>query len=612
MTDVSTGPAAVRTGHHWSQVAERYGLDPVPAPSAAPAVLPMLCPASAPEPDCAPGDLNGLYRMLQAHVDGDLGLGAEGVRFVRAKGRHAHAAQWVHDTLLIDALHSTVVLDGEDLAPDRATLRRVLTEGVRRLLVVAHGDGGHLALGPLVVCGLYTPVERDLVSGAPLERGCRAGISCKRARHHDDVLLCRDIKAGSVVLVACKAGSIIDPAFPSTTNVVVGFLDGYAATVVAPPGNAAASPAITQGLHAMLRDAPLSDVRDYLDDVSGRGRVHYRLFGSAPDAPADTAATADRATAYAGRGVAVHRLPQPPDGTRHFALRRSDDTPLRPGVDSAYGGSHLVLPDGLPSDVVDLVSAWEPRAADLDGHRADLERMRLVYGQLTAALISSPARRQALELGERLAGLRHRHEASRLTAIRRLAGGSAHGLVTHPGGHEATRQLLDDWGESVAETLHLLLTQQDPADLLTSAMWAQHERHGQEACEVCGRRMHVLAFRDLLGSTGSLRHDCPHCGSRRVTPDSTDSFVTFRLITGRDAALEVNPETAHGSCHVIWQATFKNSAAAAPVRRARLGNTPERLPLEVPEDVTDQLHTIKAAVVSGSQMWSWRTRWRVR
>ncbi|WP_353947421.1 hypothetical protein ABII15_38960 (plasmid) [Streptomyces sp. HUAS MG91] len=607
MSAISTPPAAPRTRHHWRTVADWYGLDPAPTPPADPWALPTLTPTSA-EPGSPPRELNALYRTLQAHDDGDLGLGAEGVRFVRAKGRRVLDVDWKHDTLLIDTLHATVLLDGQHLTPDRAALRRVLTDGVRRLVVVAHGDGGHLDLGPLVACGLYTPVERDLASGAPLERGCRAGVSCKRARDHDAVLLCRDIKAGSVVLVACKAGSIIDPAFPSSTNVVVGFLDGYAATVVAPPGNASASPVITHGLYAMAGHTPLTRVRSYLDDVSGRGRVHYRILGT--PGPADTAPGDD--TPHHGGGVTVHHVDPPEDGERHFALRVSDGTALRPGVDSAYGRRHLVLPEGLDPDAVRLVPDWTPRAADLDNHRTDLERMRLMYGQLTGALVSSPARRRALELGERLAGLRHRHEASRLTAVRRLAGGAAHGLVTHPGGQEATRQLLDAWGEGVAETLELLLVQQDPADLLTSAMWPQDERLGQEGCEVCGRRMRVLTYRDLLGSTGCLRHDCPHCGSRRVTPDRTDSCVTFRLVPGPDPSLEVNPETEHGSCHVVWQATFKNSATAFPVRRTRLGNTPERLPLPVPDDLTDQLHTVKAVVVSGSRMWSWRTRWRAR
>ncbi|WP_394426054.1 hypothetical protein [Streptomyces sp. SGAir0957] len=606
MTTLSTPPAAPPAGHHWRAVADWYGLDPAPAPG--PGALPMLCPTTA-EPGDPPRELNALYRTLQAHHDGDLGLGAEGVRFVRAKGLRAPDVAWRHDTLLIDTLHATVLLDGEHCAPDRDALRRVLTEGVRRLVVVAHGDGGHLDLGPLVACGLYTSVERDLASGAPLERGCRAGVTCKRSRDHGNVLLCRDIKAGSVTLVACKAGSVIDPAYPSSTNVVVGFLDGYAATVVAPPGNASASPAITHGLYALAGDSTPHRVRAYLDDVSGRGRVHYRIFGT-PGAQ-DTGPGGDT-TPRSGRGVSVHHVARPDDGERHFALRVSDGTALRPGVDSAYGRRHLVLPEGLSPNVVRLVPDWAPRAADLDSHRLDLERMRLMYGQLTGALVSSPARRRALELGERLAALRHRHEASRLTAVRRLAGGAAHGLVTHPGGQEATRQLLDAWAEGVAETLELLLVQQDPADLLTSAMWPQGERLGQEGCEVCGRRMHVLTYRDLLGSTGRLRHDCPHCGSRRVTPDATDSCVTFRLVPGPDPALEVNPETAHGSCHVVWQAAFKNSATVFPVRRARLGTTPERLPLPVPDDLTDQLHTVKAVVVSGSQMWSWRTRWRAR
>ncbi|MEV0323076.1 hypothetical protein ACIBKX_33870 [Streptomyces sp. NPDC050658] len=595
-----------RAAHHWHDAAAWYGLKPALHPPAAKPPYPLLCPTSGPDAETASEDLNGLYRNLHAHQDGVLGLGPEGVRFTRAKGHRLADTTWQYDTLLIDTLHGTRLLDGEDVVLDAAALRHVLTTGVRQLVVVAHGDGGHLDLGDLVACGLYTPVELDLATGRPLERGCREGVRCKRARDHRSVLLCRDIKAGSVLLVACKAGVLVDPAFPSTTNVVVGFLDGYAARVLAPSGNASASPAITSGLHALARTAAPARVRDYLDDVSGRGRIRYRFFGTPTGPDADD-------QPHTGTGVTVRRILEPAPGESHFAVRELDDVPLRPGIDSVYGHRHTVLPADVPEDTVRVVPDWEPRPDDLAGHRADMERMRLVYGQLTTALVTSPARQNALTLGERLADLRRRHEASRFTAVRRLANGATHGLVTHPGGQEATRQLLDTWAEAVADTLHLLLERHDPGELLTSAMWPKRERAGQEGCEACGRRLRVIGYRDLLGDTGYTRHDCPHCGNRRLTPDSEEgSCVTFRLVPGPRPALEVSPETVHGRCHLVWKAAFKNSAASPPARQATLGSAPERLPLPVPDDITDQLHTLRAVVVSGSQIWAWRTRWRAR
>ncbi|MFC7304494.1 hypothetical protein ACFQVC_09750 [Streptomyces monticola] len=621
MTGATDRAAAADGGRR--AVAEWYGIgapddgghDAQTSYDAVTAPYPLLSPVTGPDDTSAPDDLNGLYRNLNSRTDGVLGLGPEGVRFTRAKGKRLGAVAWPHDTLLVDTLHGTRIVDGEERALDGAEVRHILTAGVRQLVVVAHGDGGHLDLGELVACGLYTEVELDLATGLPLERGCRAGAACKRARRQSDVVLCSDIRAGTVYLVACKAGSLVDPAFPSTTNVAVGFLDGYAATVVAPAGNASASPAITRGLHVLARGAAPARVREYLDDVSGRGRVRYRLFGapsaSAPSAPTVTGPAADPETLSAD-GTTVRRSRELPPGERHFAVRVLDDVPLRPGADSVYGHRHHVLPATAPEATLRIAPDWGPRPADLDAHRADLDRMRLLYGQLSTALVAVPGHERALALGERLADLRRRHEASRFTAVRRLANGATHGLVTHPGGPEATRQLLGAWAGTVAETLELLLDRADPGDLLTSAMWRERERTGHEGCEVCGQRLHVTDYRDLLGGSGYQRHDCPHCGNRRLTPDTGRSCVTFRLVPGPRPALEVNPETEHGRCHVVWKAAFKNSAVSHPPRRAELGSTPERLPLPVPDDLTDQMHTLKAAVVSGSEVWVWRTRWRVR
>lgn len=576
--------------NRWKSVAAAYEFDGSTCPS--------VPSSSVREPE---------FRSFDDSVhpgDGYVGLGAEGIEFAVAKSAATQIRWWAHDTLLLDAINRRYSLDGIPVGHAPANLRDILVrDGVRRLAVVAHGDGGHLNLGELVLCGLYTDIEHDLDRGIDLNAGCRVDVRCKRAPDIAAVVLCQAVRAAEVIIVSCKAGMLVEPAFRTTTNVVVGFADGFASSIVAPMGNAQVSTAVTEGLRALLEAAALDEVRDYLDDVSGRDTAQFRLLGT-------RAGLGERApAATASDRVTVHRLPAP----GRIAIRRGPQVRVAPGSTAVFGGRHLVVPTEVtPSDFT-IAEHWRPNRIMLDEQRAQLDRIRLTRMQMASSLAAdgSPQAHGAREALERVGVA---CEVTTWSWLQNLRAGTDHGLGTEPRSTGPLGRLLDDWAAAVAEA-YVLLDSVDPFRLTASGLWADDEESTAESCELCGATLHVSTLTDVLSTIGFRRYDCPHCAARRAEPIGPGAG-RIHIGIDRDQAgyleLVVDPGARQrNSIHVVWRVDFKGAQRpAASMHVAR--ETTVAVPITIPTAATDQLHTARVVVISGAQIWMWRTRLKVR
>lgn len=102
------------------------------------------------------------------------------------------------------------------------------------LLIDAHGEGAHLNLGSVVICGLPDEVERD--STGIVAGGCSSvdGVAhCKRSHGKTTVVLARELEADDLVVLSCCGFSIAGEGYPSSVSLVLAALEGRARSVMA-------------------------------------------------------------------------------------------------------------------------------------------------------------------------------------------------------------------------------------------------------------------------------------------------------------------------------------------------------------------------------------------
>ncbi|MBE1159880.1 hypothetical protein [Dyella acidiphila] len=124
------------------------------------------------------------------------------------------------------------------------------------VIVQAHGDGAHANLGSVVLCGRVGEVEQ-LFDGNAIH-GCEQradGAHCKRrGPKHAGICALQDLRARQLVLLTCNSFTIGDGQYPSTSNLVVAALEGYASSVVATHASYILNPAEIALVEAAARD----------------------------------------------------------------------------------------------------------------------------------------------------------------------------------------------------------------------------------------------------------------------------------------------------------------------------------------------------------------------
>jgi len=198
--------------------------------------------------------------------------------------------------------------------------------------------------------------------------------------------------------------------------------------------------------------------------------------------------------------------------------------------------------------------------------------------------------------------------------MRNLCAGMEQGLGTEPRPPGKPGDLLNRWARSVG-CAFAALQSVDPFRLATSGLWTDGSEVSGELCDLCGNGLRISTLADALSTAGFRRYDCVHCASRRLEPTgSGPGCVHVSLGRGHDGGHElvVKPEvTRNESVQLVWRPEFKGMQGRQHSRRAVL-EFPASFPILVPDEVTDQLHTVRVIAIVGAHIWTWRTRLKVR
>lgn len=182
--------------------------------------------------------------------------------------RHAEAVPQPGVGLVYDEPHGHAQLCNGAAAGrlDLAAANQMLLVGspLAWAYISCHGEGGHLRLQDLVVCGLVGDVEVT-PAGAPIPGGCRRG-DCRRCTG-GPLLPAGALHVGHLVVSTCNGISLAAEGFPSTSSVALAALQGRVRLVTSACApvhiDAVASSVLGQfgtGLHWWQREAVLNAV----------------------------------------------------------------------------------------------------------------------------------------------------------------------------------------------------------------------------------------------------------------------------------------------------------------------------------------------------------------
>lgn len=143
---------------------------------------------------------------------------------------------------VINAMNGTfreIIEDGESAPAQRYSPEQIRCMMLQRewhtLGIVGHGEGGHMNLNPIVLCGVQGDAEVAL-DGTPID-GCRVqneSRQCKRAPSGEMLVLSfGDIRAHNLYLFSCTGFLMNGELYPSLNSGVLSALEGYAATAAA-------------------------------------------------------------------------------------------------------------------------------------------------------------------------------------------------------------------------------------------------------------------------------------------------------------------------------------------------------------------------------------------
>lgn len=136
-------------------------------------------------------------------------------------------------TMIYDAIHrhGYEIRDSTVAARSLDTLNTMLRNGqaFERLFFGSHGEGGHLKLQDLTICGLLDAVEVDF-NGVPIPNACNHA-ACRR-QGKGPMINASALRASHLVMSTCNGISVGGEGFPSTSNVAISaLLNGHTTLV---------------------------------------------------------------------------------------------------------------------------------------------------------------------------------------------------------------------------------------------------------------------------------------------------------------------------------------------------------------------------------------------
>lgn len=467
--------------------------------------------------------------QLSARIDIPWGIvtagDSSGLTFVAAKMMlHAQRRTILEPWGIVDVLRHrmlTPTATGTQVAdlPDGFQVANHLTEPVwGGLALVAHGEGGHLNLSDVVLCGLTDDVERTVNN--IVRDGCSAasGIrTCKRASPDRTVISYSDIRATWIGLFTCSSSPVALEPYPSNVSGVLSALDGWPSAVITTDRILTIDEREPAFAWRMLRaGTTLGAVLGMLNDVQMRrlGARPYVLYGDPMAASFDDP---DGESAVRVQPVNSHLLSSPEAVVEILAPKHTDVDVLA-GAVHAFVAPHDPTTAGTSFDVIDRTddlracSALFVRVANQLAAVRNVERALTRFGASTSSLTEETQRRIALltVIRVQLEGLVQGgfRECERI----RLSG-EWDSTVTNVA--SACLGYVVQWTRSLAE----ILADENGCPVFDIPIdgFRSGNRVFDSTCRSCGNWLATAAYTWPAGGQAEWRRaDCPLCGEDEV------------------------------------------------------------------------------------------------
>lgn len=459
------------------------------------------------------------------------------------------------------------------------------------LAIVGHGEGAHINLDEVVICGAPPEGEHD-ARRTPLKGGCDGQGHCRRAAPEQVVVNAREVAASVILLLTCNSFDISGEIWPTDASLVLAALSGHASAVIASHTRMAVAPMIAgMAFSEMARGAPLGDVVALMNAPSSLSR-HADSFTLVGD-------PLQRVSVVAPEG-AVSAIP---------------------GDASALELPEVLI-DGHPTELVARVEgrvfAARPPAADARcvERSADAVSLRMLHRRdcarakdmqwAEAGCISSLAADAAADAAnhlESLASTRQELELRALLALRDLADVASNRVwrASVQEQQQSIPALYDRWDSSFVDVVARFL----PTASLDAVLTAFYEpvTTRTQRCPRCGNGVLSRRMNALDGCSSPREHDeCGLCGplSTRLvegpvvtlsSPASVRAGSDVEISVTFDYPLADDGVNWHGAVILVDQTRRRRCAAQLRLRSATDGS-PARGTLPVPADLGLGIHTV--------------------
>lgn len=530
---------------------------------------------------------------------------------------------------LVDAVDASVSLGGlgQSDALDPARLNQLILDmDWRTLALYAHGEGGHVNLDSIVLCGLVGEVELG-ADGAP-NAGCRVAASrrwCKRAPDPATrIVSFGEPRAEALHLFTCASSLMAGELYASNVSAVLSLADGYPRSALVTDRIVAIDRGLAAAALGLAQDGVgAGTLADLLNDLEVRqsGTRPYILFGD-PAGPHPPATMVDRTGSLEHATRPVTQLPLGGwSGSQVLGLEEAPD-----GARLFRGAENLVLslPGGEPSS--------RSRLADKTGQWHGLQELFVQVGRRlrSAAWLEQGIRRlyeprieASLEFRvavDLLSRLRLQLETDVQLGLRACEAARQSGVwdtrLVELG--EACARDVAQWDRHLAflmaEYLFSGLVHLIPSDGFT-----EFEQRQGLACEHCASTLCEISARSPLDDQPERQLiECPLCGGRETWSTDSGRLVTrlsgplrpgsAALLTVEFSAPENGPPA--GLKPGVLVAQVQDKALRVFLRRCVVVDGRARA-FEVcpPADLAPELHVLQLAWIHGLTVTIHRRRW---